>query len=56
MNVCKVCGKEIPPTGKRGRPAQTCAECKAKQAVEKAAKKAARAAAKEQAPAAPEQQ
>lgn len=27
---CKKCGKEIPATGKRGRPALTCAECKVK--------------------------
>ena len=29
MNKCRVCGAEIPPTGMRGRPALTCAACKA---------------------------
>ena len=29
MTNCKVCGVEIAPTGLRGRPALTCAACKA---------------------------
>ena len=29
-HVCSVCGAVIPPTGKRGRPAKVCADCKAK--------------------------
>lgn len=33
MNICKVCGKEIQPTGKRGRPALICPECKAAKKV-----------------------
>ena len=27
-HLCRTCGKEIAPTGKRGRPAVICAECK----------------------------
>jgi RNA polymerase-binding transcription factor DksA len=29
-NLCKKCGEIIPPSGKRGRPALTCADCRNK--------------------------
>lgn len=30
-NLCRVCGEVIPPTGKRGRPAVKCRECREKE-------------------------